>query len=34
MIFNDRTYYIGDFKNSKIHGYGEYRWNDGKYYKG
>ena len=26
--------YVGDFKNNKMHGYGEETWSDGRKYKG
>ena len=35
MIFVDGSYYKGEFKNGKMHGFGQYNWkNTGHWYEG
>ena len=33
-IYDDGSYYIGDFRDGLRHGNGEYHWNSGKVYNG
>ena len=34
LIFQDGSYYEGQFKKNELSGYGNYSWSDGKFYAG